>query len=392
MKILQNANLAGKKVFLRTDFNVPVENGEIQDTTRIQESLPTINFLLKNGAIVIIGTHLDRPDGRVVEEMRLDAIAKKTSEMLGRPVAKFDDCVGAEIKSRLSQAKPGDIFMLENLRFHAGEESCDADFVKELASLADIYVNDAFGTAHRKHASTYGIAEILPAYPGLLLEKEIKILTGVLENPKKPMTLIFGGAKIKTKLGMIKNFIGKADHFFLGGGLANTFLAAAGYNVADSLYEKDQLELARETMLEVEKNDGHLVLPTDVIVASEISDSAEILDLPIQDVEGDMKILDVGMTTIERLKKIIANSETIIWNGPLGLYEKRPFENGSKELADAISRSKAFSVLGGGDTIDCIKKFGHKADEFDHVSTGGGAMLQFLSGEKLPGIEILKTK
>lgn len=384
------AGLRGKKVFLRVDFNVPVAAGKIQDNTRILSSLPTIEFLLQQEAIVIIATHFDRPEGRVVESMRLDLVAQEVEVLLGKPVRKLNDCIGEEVKKAISSAKNGSVLLLENLRFHPGEENCSPEFSAALASLADIYVNDAFGAAHRAHASTFGVAGLLPAYPGLLLERELSTLSGVMTAPRRPLTLIFGGAKIETKLGMIKNFAARAEHFLLGGGLANTFLAAAGYNVGDSLFEANKIDLAQETMLTIEKNGRHLVLPQDAVVASEISPKAVTLDLPVQDIEGDMKILDIGSLTVKRFSAIIRESGTVIWNGPLGLYEVEPFAGGTRAIISAIAASEAFTVIGGGDTIDCLKKFGHALTDFDHVSTGGGAMLQFLSGEKLPGVEALK--
>lgn len=388
----QIRNLKGKKVLLRVDFNVPTEkNGKITDDTRIKEALPTIKFLKQKKAKIIIISHLGRPDGKVIKELRLDHVSKKLSTLIKAKVKKLDEILGEKTESAISKMKDGDIIMLENIRFDGGEEKCDKNFIKKLSALGEIFVNDAFGTAHRKHASTAGLADFLPAYAGLLMEKEIRGLSKVLnEKPKRPLTMIFGGAKISTKIGIIKHFLKKADYFLIGGGLANTFLYAAGYNIGNSLCEKDKVEIAREIMLSSEKNKERFILPSDVIVASEISDKAKTLNVPIQDIIGDMRILDIGKWSIKRFNEIISKSKTIIWNGPVGLSEYKKFANGTSQITKAIAKSKAYSVIGGGDTAEAIKRLGIKESGFNLVSTGGGACLEFLSGKKLPGIECLK--
>lgn len=381
-------NIKGKKVLLRVDFNVPMnKKGQIEDDTRIKESLPTIKELKKAGAKVIIVSHLGRPEGKNVKALRLDPIAKHLSKLLKVTVKKSDEVIGKKTNALIGKMKNGDVIMLENVRFIAGEEACAQKFTKELAGLADIFVNDAFGTAHRRHASTAGVADYIPAYAGELMEKEIKALSPILEKaPGHPFTMIFGGAKIDTKIGIIKNFIKKADYFLIGGALANTFLHAAGYNVGASKCEKDKAELAREIMLECEKNKEKFVIPHDVIVASEISDKAKILNIPIEDIEGDMQILDIGKWTAEKYCNIIKKSKTVVWNGPLGLYEYKPFRKRSTTVAKCLAKHKCTSIIGGGDTADCISKSGIPFKKFTHVSTGGGACIEFLSGEKLPGI------
>jgi phosphoglycerate kinase len=386
--------LKGKKVLLRVDFNVPTDDkGKIQDDSRITASLPTINFLRENAAKIIIMSHLGRPDGKVVEKLRLDKVANHLSELLGTKVKKINQTIGTEAEMAVSKMENSDILVLENTRFNPGEESADEHFTKALANLGDIYVSDAFGTAHRRHASTAALAEHMPAYAGLLMEKEINALSPIVNGEyEKPLTMIFGGSKIDTKIGMIKNFVKKADYFLIGGGLANTFLAAAGYNVADSLYEKDKLEIAREIMLECEVNEDHFILPHDVVVADEISDTAKSLNLPVQDVMGAVKILDVGQHSTERFKEIIAKSKTVIWNGPLGLYEIEAFAQASEEVAQEIAKRNCVSIIGGGDTLDCINKSSADTSKFTHISTGGGAAIEFLSGDKLPGIEIFRTE
>ncbi len=387
-------NIKGKKILLRVDFNVPLkENGDVQDDTRMKESLPTINFLIKEGAKIIIITHLGRPDGQIKEELRVTKIAQHLSTLLeGKVIKKLNESLGTEVKESINKMEDGDIIMLENIRFHKEEESCEENFTKELSQLGEIFVNDAFGTAHRRHTSTAGLADHLPAYAGLLMEREIAALSPLVEgNVKKPLTMIFGGAKIDTKIGIINHFIKKADYFLMGGALANTFLAAAGYNVGNSLYEKDQIDTARGIMQQCEAQKSHFVLPHDVVVGDQISDDAESAHVAIEDVIGDMKIFDIGKWTAEKYVNIIETSGTVVWNGPLGLYEYKPFIHGSEAVMRGLANTNnVTSILGGGDTLDCMNRLGIPAEKFSHVSTGGGACIEFLSGEKLPGIEALK--
>ncbi len=379
--------IKGKKILLRVDFNVPLDDDlNITDDTRITEALPTIKELNEKGAKLIIMSHLGRPKGEIVEKLRLTPITKHLEKLLEKTVLKIDDINSDKIK----EMNDGDIIMLENIRFHKEEKECEENFCKELASLGEIFVNDAFGTAHRKHASTAGLAEHLPAYAGLLMEKEINALSPIInEEPIRPLTMIFGGAKIDTKIGVINNFLDKADYFLIGGALANTFLVAAGYNVADSLYEEDKVELAREIMMEAEKKHRKFILPKDAVVASEVSEEAEKLDIPIQDIEGDMKILDLGKWSAEEFCNIIKESGTIIWNGPLGLTEFKNFQKGTKIIADCLAEHNCNSIIGGGDTADAIKRFQIDKEKFTHISTGGGACIEFLSGKELPGIKAL---
>ncbi|MBU0668007.1 phosphoglycerate kinase [Patescibacteria group bacterium] len=396
IKSVKTADLKDKRVLVRVDFNVPLENGKVADDTRITATLPTINYLLEKGAKVILMTHLGRPDGKIVDELKLDPLAEKLSELINKPVKKLADCIGPEVEQAVKSMQAGEIILLENTRFHAEEESCDKEFSKKLAALGDLFVIDSFGTAHRKHASTYGIAEHIPAYAGFLVEKEVNTLSELMQDTAKPFVVIMGGSKIETKIGVMKNFLGKADHFLVGGGLANTFLAAKGFNVAESLYEPDQLETAREIMLDAEAIHNNFHLPTDAVVADEIEDTAETLDIPVEDVEGSMKILDIGRNTITAFEEIIAKSGTIIWNGPVGLFEKEKFSRGTRHIAVAVAKattiSGAKSIIGGGDTIDAINNFGIDLNKYTHVSTGGGAMLEFLEGTMLPGIEIILEK
>lgn len=392
-KLSEITDLKGKRVLLRVDFNVPTDkSGEIQDDTRMKESLDTIKYLQEKGAKIIILSHLGRPDGEIKEELRLNKVGEHLAKLLNKPVKKLDECIGEEVKKATETMKEGEIIILENIRFHKEEEQCEPNFTKELAQLGEIFVNDAFGTAHRKHASTAGLADHLPAFAGLLMEREISALSPLVEGKiEKPLTMIFGGAKIDTKIGIIKHFLDKADYFLMGGALANTFLHAAGYNIGKSLYEADKTDLAREIMMECEKDEEKFLLPHDVVVANKISDTAQSANLPIEDVEEDAKILDIGKWTAEKYCNIIAKSKTVIWNGPLGLYEFKPFKEGTRIVAEFIATKKdLISIAGGGDTADAIKRLGINENAFTHVSTGGGACIEFLSGEKLPGIEVLR--
>ena len=383
-------NLKGKRVLIRVDFNVPMKAGSVADDTRIRETLPTLKYLLKGKARVIIMTHLGRPDGKVVPGLRLNPIATRLQKLLGKPVKKLNECIGPAIEKEISKMKDGSVVMLENVRFHEEEEACDVGFSKDLAKLGDVYVNDAFGTCHRAHSSTAGVAKYLPSYAGFLVEREVKFLTPLLTKPKKPLTLIVGGAKVDTKIGILKNFLGKANYILIGGALANTFLAAEGFDMGTSLYEKDKLEIARDILLEAQKKRIKVLMPVDAIVADEILENATTLDLPLEDIEGNMKILDIGNITRLNYISIIKKSKTVIWNGPLGLHEAKPFAGGSKAIAKALAASKAATYLGGGDTIDAINRFKISPKKFTFVSTGGGAMLKFMEGKKLPGIQALE--
>ena len=389
LKTLHDVDVKGKRVLVRVDFNVPLDDkGKITDTTRLEAAVPTIKHLIDGGARVILKSHLGRPDPENPDsKLKMDEVAKGFAKILGKSVKKLDSCVGPEVKKAVEAMKDGEVVMLENTRFYHEEKKNDLKFAKELAGLGDLFVNDAFGTAHRAHASTHGVAQHVPSHAGFLLEKEIEALTPLLEDLEGPLVLVVGGAKIDTKIGILKNFIEKADIFLVGGGLANTFLYASGFDVGESLYEKDKKDLAQEIMLEADKHEERFQLPQDVVVASEISDNAQTIDIPIQDVELDMKILDIGYRTIDAYVDAILKAEVVVWNGPMGLYEKKPFARGTREIAAAIAKTKATTILGGGDTIDAIKKFGHDFIDFDHVSTGGGAMLEFLEGKVLPGIE-----
>ncbi len=390
LRSVQGADLKGKKVFLRVDFNVPLkEDGNVSDNTRILKALPTIEYLLEEGAAVVIASHLGRPKGKVVDALRLTGVAKELEKLLNRPVKKMNDCIGEDVAKAKEELQSGEILMLENLRFHLDETDNIMNFAKELAQHCDFFVEDAFGCVHRAHASTQGIAHFLPAYAGLLVKNEVGALKAVFQNPHKPLVMIMGGAKIDTKIGVVRNFLHKADTFLIGGGLGNTFLNAKGFNVGESLCEHDKASLAQDIMLEAEKYNERIVLPHDVKVASEAREDAEVIDLPIQDVEGDMKIFDLGKITTQRFVDIIEYAGTVIWNGPLGLFEMKPFEDGTRVVAEAVAKTKATTIIGGGDTLEALARFGVSEKDFDHVSTGGGAMLEFLEGKVLPGLAVL---
>lgn len=400
-------NLRGKRVLLRVDFNTPIDKRGITDDTRIRETLPTIKFLLRKSAKVIVITHLGRPEGHVVDSLKLDLVASRLQKLLaqhhffeksgagrGEKVTKLHNCVGKNVEAAVKKMKPGEIILLENIRFHPEEEVCAPAFTKALANLGEIFVNDAFAACHRKHVSTAGVAKYLPAYAGFLIEREIQHLSPLLKNPKKPITLIVGGAKVDTKIGLLKNFMGKAESILIGGALANTFLAAQGFDIGKSLYEKNKVDIARELLMLAEKRGVHVELPGDVIVADYATEYAKTVDLPLEDVEGNMKILDIGSRTRAHFIDIIKKSKTVIWNGPLGLYEFTPFSSGTRGVAEALAKlkGKVGAYLGGGDTLDALKRLNVPTKKFTFVSTGGGAMLEFLEGRKLPGLEVLMKK
>ena len=392
LRTLHDLNPKGKRVLLRVDFNVPTdEQRNITDDTRIKEAVPTIKHLVTKGARVIVMSHMGRPKGKIVDDLRLDKVAERLSSLIAMPVKKVHECIGKSVEKEISKMADGEIVVLENTRFYHGEEMNAKEFTEQVAQLEDVFVSDAFVAVNRLHSTTAGLADFLPSYAGLLLEKEIKVLSSILENPKKPVVLVMGGAKIDTKIGVLKNFLDKGDVFLIGGGLANTFLYAEGYDIGDSLHQADKKEVAREIMLETEKDGDKFVLPCDVIVASEASEVVETVCVPVMDIEGDMKIFDIGHKTVEIFCEHIRKAGTVIWNGPVGLYEYAPFEKGTRMIAEAVADCKGITILGGGDTIDAINKFGIDPARFTHVSTGGGAMLEFLEGKELPGVKVLRT-
>ncbi len=391
-KTVKDIDLRGKRVLVRVDFNVPLtEGGEVADDYRIREALPTIRYLMDVGAKSILVSHLGRPKGKVVDSLRMDPVAKRLSELLGREVKKLDDCIGDDVEAFVKGMKEGDVVLLENVRFHPEEEKNDPEFARKLASLAEVFVSDAFGTAHRAHASTCGVAQYLPAVAGLLMDKEIRFLSSVRDNPKKPYMIILGGAKISDKIAMINNLIDKVDAFLVGGGMANTFLKAIGAEIGGSLCEDDKLDLARELLDKAKEKGVEFALPVDLRVA-ETPESTRVEVCSSKKVPEGYAAFDIGPETVDLFKKKLATAKTIFWNGPVGMFEKELFAEGTNELARFIaSLEDVISVAGGGDTASALRKAG-VADKFTHVSTGGGASLKFMEGKNLPGIEVLEDK
>lgn len=388
-KTLKDMDFKGKKVLVRVDFNVPLKDGEVTDSTRIKAALPTIEYLIREEAKVLLISHLGRPGGEVNEDLRMDAVAKELANQLNKEVKKADDCIGEEVKKAADNLENGEVLLLENSRFYAGEKANDPEFSKKLASLAELYVNDAFGAAHRAHATTVGVTEYLPAAAGFLMQKELNALGEVMAAPESPFVAIMGGAKVSDKIDVIKNLINKVDTLIVAGGIANTFLLAKGYEVGDSLVEADKVELAKELMAEAEEKGVKIVLPIDVVIADEFSNDAETQIVKADQIPAGWQVLDCGGTeSLKQYKEIIKNAKTVIWNGPLGVFEMEKFAHGTVELAKALGQSDAHSVIGGGDSAAAINKAG-VADQMNHISTGGGASLMFFEGKELPGVAAL---
>lgn len=390
-KTLNDYDFNEKTVLLRVDFNVPLdENGAIVDDTRIRQALPTIKYLLLKNARVVICSHLGRPDGEYNEKYSLLPVAKYlVNELLGK-VAFASDTVGADAFKKLGELKYGEVLLLENLRFNAGEEENDPIFAGKLASMADIFVNDAFGTAHRKHASTYGVAKLLPSCVGLLMGKEIEKISNVIENPKRPLLAILGGAKVKDKLPLLNHLVEKCDVILIGGGMAFTFLKVSGVRVGNSLVDEQSLDLAKAILDKAKRNDVKVCLPIDYLCASEFSPNAKAIKIK-GDIPDDLQGLDIGPKTIKLFKKEIKNSNCLIWNGPLGVFEFEKFSKGTKIIAKEVIKFKGKAVVGGGDSIAALNRAGNTSKIY-HVSTGGGASLKLMSGENLPGVEVIEDK
>lgn len=387
-KMVTDLDVKGKKVLVRVDFNVPLKEGQVGDDTRIQAALPTINYLLENGAAVILCSHLGRPKGEPDPAFSLKPVAEYLDGLIEADVKFAEDCVGEKAEEAAADLQMGQVLVLENTRFHAGEKKNDPEMAKQLASLADLYVNDAFGSAHRAHASTAGVADYLPAAAGFLLEKEIKYLGNAIADPERPFVAILGGAKVSDKIGVIENLLTKSDQILIGGGMANTFFKAQGYAMADSLVEEDAIETA-EALLE--KASGKLVLPMDMVIADAFDAEAVCQTMDIGDVPEGWRILDVGPKTVEKFSEIIKSAGTVVWNGPMGVFELEPFAKGTFAIAQALAESDATGIVGGGDSASAIKKAGLE-DKITHISTGGGASLEMLEGKVLPGLAALDDK
>lgn len=391
-KIITDVDVDKKKVFVRADFNVPLdENGIITDDTRIQKTLPTIRYLLDHQAAVILASHLGRPKGKVVEKYSLKPVAVRLSELLGIPVQMAPDCVGAETEAMAGALQPGQVLLLENLRFHGEEEKNDPEFSRKLASLADVGINDAFGCCHRAHASVAGIANFLPMAAGFLLEKEIRFIGGAVDHPAHPFAAIIGGAKVSDKIEVISNLLPKVDVMIIGGGMANTFLAAQGYGIGKSLVEADKIDLAKKLIAQAADEGKKLLLPVDVTVAESFSNDAAHKVVPVDAVPENWMILDIGTKTQELFARELEPMKLIVWNGPMGVFEMENFAKGTEAVARAVAHSQAVSIVGGGDSVSAVNKTG-LADQISHISTGGGASLEYLEGKKLPGIESLSDK
>ena len=388
-KTVRDIDVAGKRVLVRVDYNVPLDGGRILDDSRIRATLPTIRYLQEHRAKIILMSHLGRPKGRD-HELSLRPIAERLAALLAEPVLSTDCCVGPDVQRAAHSLDPGDILLLENLRFHPEEEANDRDYAKALASLGEVYVNDAFGTAHRAHASTEGVARLLlPAVAGFLMEKEIEFLSRAVENPKRPYAAIIGGAKISTKMAVLESLLSKVDKLMVGGGMANTFFKAEGFNVGESLVEDDYLEQVRDVMRQAEDRGVKLLLPADVIVAERFAADSPAKRVSVKDVPEGWRIMDVGETTIDVFARALQDCRTVVWNGPMGVIEMGPFAHGSHRLAGVIANLReAMTIIGGGETAAVVEQVG-LAGRFSHLSTGGGASLEFLEGKVLPGVAAL---
>jgi 3-phosphoglycerate kinase len=394
IKDFNKNQLKGKRVLVRVDFNVPLnEELEITNDTRIKAALPTIKYLISHQAKVVLMSHLGRPKGKVVEKLRLNPVAQRLGELLEQKVKKFDNCIGEEVEEKITKLQPGEVALLENLRFHPEEEKNNLEFTKALAKLADIFVNDAFGAAHRAHASTVGVAKMLPSCAGFLMAKEIEVLSNLLENPESPFVVVLGGAKISGKIDIVQNLLGIADRILIAGGMSYTCLAALGYDVRSSLLEEYDLDVVRKMLKKAEEQGNKIILPINLVVTKEISERAESKVVDIEDMPKDVIAVDLGDKSIAIFEKEIKKAKTVFWNGPVGVFEIKKYANGTDRIAKVLAdmKGKAVTIIGGGDSIAAIENAG-LTEKMTHISTGGGASLEFLGGKKLPGVEALPEK
>lgn len=390
-KTIADIDIKGKRVLMRVDFNVPMQDGKITDDKRIRAALPTIQHAIKEGAKVILMSHLGRPKGKPDDAFRLDPVAERLGEHLGQKVHKTNDCIGPEVKSAVDSLEPGEVLLLENVRFYAEETDNNPEFAKSLAEFGDIYVNDAFGTAHRAHASTTGVASYLPAVSGFLMQKELEFLGGAVENPKRPFVAILGGAKVKDKIAVIESLLNKVDSLIIGGGMAYTFFKAQGYEIGNSLLDEERLEFCRTIMAQAKEKGVELLLPVDVVVGKEFGPDVEHKVVPSTEMPADWEGLDIGPETTKRFAEVVKGAGTVVWNGPMGVFEFEAFAKGTRGVAQALAESEAITVIGGGDSAAAVEQMG-LAEKMTHVSTGGGASLEFLEGKVLPGVAALNDK
>ena len=387
---IEDLDVAGKRVLMRVDFNVPLKGGAVSDDTRIRAALPSIRYILERGGSVVLMSHLGRPKGTVVEELRMDPVAARLEELLGSPVKKVDDCVGPEVEQAAEALEPGDVLLLENLRFHPEEEKGDDLFAQRLSRLGDVYVNDAFGTAHRAHASVAGVPKHLRAAAGFLMQRELKYLGEALASPERPFLAILGGAKVSDKIPVIENLLGKVDGLLIGGGMTYTFMKAQGKSIGNSIVEEDRIEVARDLLQRAKEKGVELCLPVDHLVAKEVDPRAEtrVVEDGIPD---GWKAVDIGPKTARIYGEKVAAAKTVVWNGPMGIFEVEPFAEGTRRLAEALAQAECVSIIGGGDSAAAVQKYG-LTERVTHVSTGGGASLEFLEGRELPGVAALSEK
>ena len=386
---LSEKDLDSKKVLIRVDFNTPVKDGKVTDNTRIVAALPTIKYLLDKGASLVVMTHLGRPKGEKKAEFSLKPVRDEFEKLLGKKVSLASDVIGDDVKKEVESLKKGDVLLLENVRFYKGEEANDMDFAKTLASYGDLYVNDAFGTAHRAHASTEGVAHFLPSYAGFLIEKEVKFMSPLLEKPEHPFVALIGGSKVSSKISVLESLSKTCDTIVIGGGMAYTFLKVQGHSVGMSLVEDDYIETAKSFLESTKKRGVKVILPLDHLCASEFNENADAVYVDSPDIPSDLMGLDIGKKTVAEIKGAIKSAKTVCWNGPMGVFEFEKFSHGTEEVAKALSESDAITVVGGGDSVAAVNKF-HLSDKISHVSTGGGASLEFLEGKTLPGIKALE--
>ena len=389
LNTIKEADLKGKRVVIRVDFNVPVKEGVVKDATRIKAALPTIKYILDEGASLVVMSHFGRPKGQKNPDFSMAPIAKEFEQLLGRPVKLAKDVIGPEVEAEVKALKPGEVLLLENVRFYKEEEANDPEFAKTLASYGDIYCNDAFGTAHRAHASTEGVAHYLPSYAGFLIEKEVKFMAPLLENPEKPFVAVIGGSKVSSKITVLESLVKTCDTIVIGGGMAYTFLSVLGKEIGKSLFEADYIETAKAFLAKAAEKGVKVILPVDHVCAAEFAENAEPVLVDDVNIPSDLMGMDIGPKTVALIVEEIKKAKSVVWNGPMGVFEFEAFSKGTGEVAKALAESNATSVVGGGDSVAAINKFG-LADKISHVSTGGGASLEFLEGKTLPGIKALE--